>query len=145
MWSYVSPDFKKFSEPTLVCRKPAIGLGSKRMVGSLREGRTHVSHSQVRTSWAILERFEAAESWAAVNLNPEMSALGGEMEQALKLQKWPTAIFVPMGGQAMALITSKFCSMLDIKVISTLTEAGFRVRTARHMCQGNHKRVWEGA
>ena len=36
----------KFSEPALICRKP-LSLGSQRMVGSIKEGQTHIS--QVRT------------------------------------------------------------------------------------------------
>lgn len=62
MSSFISLDFENFSEPAFVCRKPSIDFGGKRMVGSPREGQIHISHSPVRSSWAILEWFEAAEA-----------------------------------------------------------------------------------
>lgn len=135
-----SLDFEKFSEPTFVCRKPSIDFSSKRMVGSLREGQIHNSYSQVRPSWDILEWFEAAEAWAIISLNPEMRSRerrSGVSIEALEMIDHCLCpyIEVRMSGQEMALTTSKFHSVLD-KVISPLQRAGYRVRTARHVCQG---------
>lgn len=84
-WSFTSMTLSvKFSEPNLICRKP-LNLGIQRMVGSVKEGQTYVLHSQVRTLWAVLERFGGAEARSIISLNPEMGVAGEEVELALKL------------------------------------------------------------
>lgn len=85
-WSFTSMTLSvKFSEPNLICRTLSLNLGIQRMVGSAKEGQTYVLHSQIRTLWAILERFGGAEARSIISLNPEMGVAGEEVELALKL------------------------------------------------------------
>lgn len=139
----------KFSEPALIYRKP-VSLGSQRMVGSIKERQTHISPSQVRTLWAILDWLGGVEAWAIISLTPEMGVLGGEVERALDSRNdWQLPLYPCRNGGGVAeirhVLQATFCSVLDIKVISILPRAGHKTRTGAHVCQEACECIWEWA